>query len=264
MMGAFQDEVPFEDEEKPGHGVCLSSYYLQETEVTIGEFSRFCKNNGLEDDPATRDFYDQWKSLASWKNVMRKEKFSDHPAAGISHKMAEKYARSVGGELPSEAQWEFAARSRGKPQRYVWGDERDGRSRKANVCNPDDGSNEVKDSYPEDRTEQGVWGLTGNVREWCRDPWLCYSPRVTECDPVAKAKEGGQPIRYAIRGGSYATPPETARATWRSDVHDAYPYKATDDVAFPDVGFRLVVEVLICEPKPSAKRDSTASLEAGR
>ena len=39
---------------------------------------------------------------------------------GISHALAEDYARSVGGNLPTEAQWEFAARSRGLPMRYVW------------------------------------------------------------------------------------------------------------------------------------------------
>src|SRR5262249_28878168 len=154
--------------------------------------------------------YYQWESLASWKNVTKTERLLDHPATGISHKMAEKYARSIGGELSSEAQWEFAARSGGKPQLYVWGNDSAGRS-KVNVCNPDDGSNEVKDFYPEDRTEQGVLGLTGNVREWCRDAWRYYPSMVPECDPVARSRDGDQPVRYVIRGGSYATDKTTAR-----------------------------------------------------
>jgi formylglycine-generating enzyme required for sulfatase activity len=84
--------------------------------------------------------------------------------------------------------------------------------------------------------------MTGNVREWCRDVWRRYRSQVPEPDPVEKPEEGEKPL-YVIRGGSFATPTETARVTWRAHS-EGMEYRAPDDKAFVDVGFRVVLEVL--------------------
>ena len=70
----------------------------------------------------------------------------------------------------------------------------------------------------DDRTEQGVLDLAGNVREWCRDVWKIYPQVEPGQDPVQDpASDDANPF-YVIRGGSYDTPRETARTTWRPDL----------------------------------------------
>jgi serine/threonine protein kinase len=265
IMGAFSKGL-FDDAEKPGHPVCLSSYYIQDSEVTIHQFDRFCKSSFKPDDPEVQAFYDRWKALMGTRfNAL--EKLRDHPATAVTFKMASRYAGSHGGELPSEAQWEFAARSRGKPRFFVWGDDESGllpSSRKANIYQSENvWPVEVK-SWPEDKTEQGVYDMTGNVREWCRDAWDSYRSVVHECDPVTSPNVWGkQPPYYVIRGGSFDTPREMGRVTWRQD-DSGFEYKARDNCPFEDVGFRMVLELLICEPEPGSKPDSGASPEARR
>ncbi len=56
-----------------------------------------------------------------------------YPAVGIPHELAERYARWVGGRLPTEAQWEYAARSLGKNYLFVWGNERALKLKNANI-----------------------------------------------------------------------------------------------------------------------------------
>jgi eukaryotic-like serine/threonine-protein kinase len=260
-MGAFDDQYPFDDAEKPGHQVTLSSYYMQEYEVTIDEFSRFCQDTHLGDSLGqAKSFYRELNKLKDDREVP-KSLISEYPATGVTHRLAEQYAQQVGGELPSEAQWEFAARSRGEPQLYVWGNDRkgavEGPDQKANVNNANGQLAAVRSTWSTDRTNQGIYGMTGNAREWCRDDWQSYPHSVPERDPVQKPKEGKDP-QYVIRGGSFMTPTETARVTWRGDCAQcAYKAKADDD--FEDVGFRVVLEVLACPAPPSSGGKVAAS-----
>src|SRR5262249_4627288 len=128
-----------------------------------------------------------------------------HPAVGIPHTLAEDFARWAVGALPTEAQWEFAARSRGKPFPFVWGTER-GKGSLANLNNAGDPSRDVPTSevrvYIKARTEQGICDLAGNVREWCRDRWGLYEvSSVATRDPQGP-REGTQ---FVVRGGSFST-----------------------------------------------------------
>ena len=174
VMGAFDKNIKeFLGEEKPGHIVRLSDFYLQETEVTFGEFDRFCQETkrGRNDAELKDGFYFAWDALHM---KMSEDELRKHPVVGVPRKLAELYAHHVGGELPSEAQWEFAARSRGKNQLHVWADRP-----VAQECERSPGHRLGIETRPvgnstDDRTEQGVLDLAGNVREWCRDVWKVY------------------------------------------------------------------------------------------
>ncbi len=245
-MGAFDERIKdFSPDDKPGHRVRLSSFYMQQTEVTINEFERFCEETarGRNDADLKDGFYYAWDTL---RMKMSEDELRKHPAVGVTRKLAEVYTHHVGGELPSEAQWEFAARSRGKNQLYVWGD--DQLPKNANVHQAIVVGIETLPVglSTDDRTEQGVLDLAGNVREWCRDVWRVYPQVEPGPDPVqVPASDDANPL-FAIRGGSYNTPPETARATWRSNLGGAesLEYKAKGDYSEKDLGFRVVLEIL--------------------
>ena len=257
-MGAWESNtIQFDPLEKPRHRRTLSSYYMQETEVTNQQFEIFISNTFRNRaSPELADFY-----LATDRLKKRMaEDWKGCPAVGISHRLAEEYAHKVGGELPSEGQWEFAARSRGNKRLYVWSkDENDqeglsARDRRAHVDDPLGGDlnplpvETIKRTYG-DRTDQFVYDLAGNVREWCRDVWQRYQEGVPWLDYVEPIPAGEKHPRYVIRGGSFDTPPYTARVSWRASINGVS-YQIADDDPLPlDVGFRVVLEVVECRPK---------------
>jgi eukaryotic-like serine/threonine-protein kinase len=246
VMGAFDEGIKvFDSMEKPGHRVRLSSFYMQETEVTFNEFERFCQETarGRNDAELKDGFFHAWDTL---RMKMTEDELRKYPAVGVTRKLAEAYAHHVSGELPLEAQWEFAARSRGKNQLYVWSDNqlpKNANVHKAIVVGIE--SQPVGFST-DDRTEQGVLDLAGNVREWCRDVWKIYPQVEPGPDPVQVPTSGDANPLFVIRGASYNTPPETARSTWRSDLPGAesLEYKARSDFYDFDLGFRVVLEIL--------------------
>jgi serine/threonine-protein kinase len=250
VMGNFnalrkdKEPVTFDRDEGPAHQVTLPSFYLQETEVSIGEFELFCADTTrkrIEFD--VKPFFDEWNRFAQARREKR-ESLRGYPATGVSRRMAEEYARWIGGDLPTEAQWEFAARSGGKPRRYGWGDDPESVVETANVSSPEAGPFPVDSDNNKDKTEQGIYNMAGNVREWCRDAWGIYSSK-PEVNPARLPAEGQVDPYYVIRGGSYETPTETARATWRSEQGTQHaPYIMKADGHQKDLGFRVVVDVM--------------------
>jgi serine/threonine-protein kinase len=234
-------------EDRPAHPVVLSGYYLQETEVTNGEMEAYFQARHV----LVKDRPPRWREAVE-ELVKKGVEPKRHPAVGIPHKVAEDFARWAGGALPTEAQWEFAARSRGKPFPFVWGTEP--RSRQlANLNTLGDPGRDVPTSevriHTKDRTEQGVFDLAGNVREWCRDRWGVYEPSsVAQRDPQGP-REGSQ---YVVRGGSFSTYLDVIRTTSpRRPKDDEDGSKTAEQVAengsADDLGFRIVIE---WPPKP--------------
>jgi serine/threonine protein kinase/formylglycine-generating enzyme required for sulfatase activity len=244
VMGAFDESIKdFYSEEKPGHRVGLSSFYIQQTETTFGEFEDFCKETARDRNHADlKDGYSYaWATLLM---KMSEDELRRHPAVGVTRKLAEVYAHHVGGDLPTEAQWEFAARSRGKHQLYVWGNN----LQFPNLVNIKKPVVVGIETLPvglstDDHTEQGVLDLAGNVREWCRDVWKVYPQVEPDRDPVQGSASEDENSFFVIRGGSYDTDRETARTTWRADV-PGKAYRAKNDYYELDLGFRVVLEVL--------------------
>jgi formylglycine-generating enzyme required for sulfatase activity len=176
------------------------------------------------------------------------------PVTGVTWLQARAFARWAGRRLPSEAEWERAARGEVTDARFPWGDGR--RRGLANVWqDPRFGATPAVAavaSYP--ATGFGLWDMAGNVWEWCQDR---YQPRFSDASLTGGAARSG--LGRVVRGGSWRRAIDMARVSTRS-WYDA-------DYAADDVGFRCVVstdrDVLVDELVRTAGRAFPNGVAAG-
>lgn len=157
----------------------VTDFYLDRTEVTNEQYKKF-----LDVNPG-------YAAPLSWQREGGAQSFpggeSKFPVTGVSWEDAVAYAKWAGKRLPTEREWEYAARSRGKYLRYPWGD--DWLDSAANALGLRAGPAGI-DSFKDDRSEQGVLGLVGNVSEWVGDRCLRYDnqapldPKCPDCRVV--------------------------------------------------------------------------------
>jgi serine/threonine-protein kinase len=214
--------APTDDHPPPPREVEVGPFYLQKTEVTNGAFRAFLNDTGVTHPEPWEGPLRALVAELRASGVKEAEAEADrHPAVGVSHDLAESYARWAGGRLPTGAEWEYAARSLGEPNRvYVWGEgPRPGPDTdfaQLDAITRGGPPTRTVGSFPRDRTEQGIDDLTGNVREWTSDP-------------------GTEPDTFLVRGGSWSS--DSARfATTASE-----PVAASDRST--DLGFRLALDV---------------------
>jgi formylglycine-generating enzyme required for sulfatase activity len=155
----------------------------------------------------------------------------------VDWNQATAYCEWLGGRLPSEAEWEYAARSGGVVTNYPWGDEEascDYAVMNDEFPNTDStfwgcytGNTFPVCSKPTGNTEHGLCDMSGNIMEWNADD----HHNTYEGAPTDGSAWIGPPSTKVIRGGSYYSGSDAARTTWRSaSVYDGY--------AMPMVGFR--------------------------
>lgn len=195
--------------ERPQHKVYLDAYSIGRNEVTNEEYERFVKSTDYVAEG-------KWREHAG----PGKEK---HPVVCVTWNDAMAYCRWAGGSLPTEAQWEKAARGTGG-RIYPWGNSWD-----ASRCNNKGKGTTAAGSCPEGASPYGVQDMAGNVWEWCFD-W--YDEGYYGSSP-SKNPEGGKSGEYrSIRGSS-----------WRYANADlfrcAYRLRIAPDHWFDSLGFRL-------------------------
>jgi formylglycine-generating enzyme required for sulfatase activity len=220
--------------EVPRHTVSLDRFYIDRYEVTNAQFLAF-----LEAQPQWRpdripDRYHNGDYLAHWQGAAYPPGQADHPVVYVSWYAAMAYARWAGKRLPTEAEWEYAARGGLGDVEFAWGSEPPDPSR-ANYAGSELGDTTPAGSYP--ANGYGLYDMAGNVWEYCLDEWQeGYYAHSPERNPVA----GGSlypgdtflqiSTRRAIRGGSWGGAPVNLRVAYR----DSHP----PDGAGPHVGFR--------------------------
>lgn len=169
----------------PAVNIEISAFYIDATEVTVGRLNRFRGAVGAKISPPLNETAGEAK-----------------PALGVLWSDAREYAHWSGRELPTEAEWERAARGP-HSWRTPWGDGRDIWERPRSPRQIDD----VK-SFRHDRSPFGVFDMAGNAREWCADH---FSPRAhaeIEAVPFAKRldwpgpKLPAKPNQRVVKGGS--------------------------------------------------------------
>jgi formylglycine-generating enzyme required for sulfatase activity len=227
-MGAAEDDPTALLQEKPRRRVTVSPFYLDQFEVTNAQMLHFLNTHGNWCG-GTREHKDECVLVASG-NVVVKEKNGTfflrpegHPTAPFTyafHAGAEAYCAWVGKRLPTEAEWEFAARhdpKTGADLRYPWGDEFRPNHAACDEAACADGFDETKDAigaaiyvYAPVGTFDGThgrgdgsspWGvhdLAGNGDEMMADFYIEPYPACGECvDPVVNQPAGGSPQHVA-------------------------------------------------------------------
>jgi iron(II)-dependent oxidoreductase len=186
--GEFTMGAPDKGSASPPHTVRISAFYLDRHEVTNAQYEAFCRAT----DRKLPEFWgmDRYHSGPQWPN---------HPVIGVSWRDARDYAHWAGKRLPSEAEFEYAARG-GTTTEFYWGDEVD--AAMTNYAKSDHQAPVMVESYP-----PNPWGLhdmSGNVAEWVIDRYSgTYYAESTAENPLGPA-EGRFRV---IRGGGWHTGP---------------------------------------------------------
>jgi len=204
LMGSSDADGKAGADEKPAHSVTLDGFWIDRTEVTNGQFVRFL--NAVEgyqgrcggQDCAESKVEDQDSHILSQEGRYVVESgFGDHPATEVTWYGAQAYCQWAGARLPTEAEWEKAARGT-DGRLYPWGNEPADCS-KAQYADCS-GVTVPVGSRPAGAGAYGALDMAGNVWEWVSD-W--YDPAYYANSP-AQNPLGGEPDRYkAFRGGSW-------------------------------------------------------------
>lgn len=220
-------------EETPRHKVKLDSFYLDKYEVTNADFKTFLdKNPAWQKDKIPAEFHNG-KYLQDWNGTEFPKGKENYPVVFVTWYSAVAFCQANSKRLPTEAEWEYAARGGLKNKIFPWGDEMPDKMR-VNFSESDlKGATKVG-SYP--ANGYGLFDIAGNVWEFLADEWQLY-PSITEIqvNPVA----GGDfflndsyrqiKTRRALRGGSYGGGSVNFLVTYR-DSH--LPTNAGDHVGF--------------------------------
>lgn len=186
---------------KPEHRVELSEYWIGKYPVTNAQYRHFVEATGH-------------REARYWDDKELNQ--PTQPVVGVSWAAARAYCAWAGLELPSEAEWEAAARGTdGKP--YPWGKKAPSDSL-ANYDGRKTGTTPVG-AFPDGAGPYGTLDQAGNVWEWCVDAWdeQAYRDRDGERDPVVTPEdEGGEAAGRVARGGSWQVPSRYLLAAVRS------------------------------------------------
>ena len=213
------DEGGFD--EKPQHEVVLDAFWIMQTEVTNEQYE-----SCVAADVCSPPFHPDWGSDEFWAL------YDLHPVTQVTWEQAVAYAEWAGGRLPTEAEWEKAARGT-DGRRYPWGDA----TPNAQRLNFNDaiGDTQPVGSYPAGASPYGALDMAGNVWEWVADwygeSYYAVSPRENPTGPA----EGE---RRVLRGGAYNSILYNVGACFRegaviTDRGDTYGFRVVRDAA-PD------------------------------
>jgi formylglycine-generating enzyme required for sulfatase activity len=237
LMGAGASDPDAGDNERPAHPVTVDAFCLDVTEVTVASYRRCTKEPRsavtCPPAPTTAESKGSAKGfdLKLWSlfcNADRADR-NDHPINCVDWRTAATYCAWAGGALPTEAQWEYAARGK-EARTYPWGNEPVPGPTLLNACGSecrdlgkihgqswgvmyedDDGAGATAKvaSYPKGATPEGLVDLAGNVWEWVADANAGYRLPPTDSARI-------KPSWRVLRGGGWHhDSPHVARATFR-------------------------------------------------
>jgi formylglycine-generating enzyme required for sulfatase activity len=217
--------------ETPDHVVYLDSFYIDQYEVSNAAYQDCVASSRCQPPESTKS--------ATHSSYYGNPAYDNYPVINVTWEMARNYCSWRGARLPTEAEWEQAARGPAGFQ-YPWGDSFEGQY--ANFCdancpydpivdfpprypNPnfEDGFGDVApvDAYPDGVSAYQIYNLAGNVREWVWD-WYDYefysrSPENNPTGPSQSKPILGGPVR-SVRGGSWSDQGYILRATNRDSM----------------------------------------------
>ena len=232
-------------DEKPSHTVYLTAYYIDKCEVTNRQFEKFVEATDYETNAEKNGgawVWDEYRVVegAGWRDPKGNgddiEDLLDHPVVQVSYFDAQAYVRWAGKRLPTEAEWEKAARGVAN-QNYPWGD-----AWEANNCNSREQglySTTPVAKYEDGKSSYGCYDLAGNAAEWCAD-W--YKKDYYANSPAKDPNGSMLGTYHVIRGGSWMDDQKKVRGAARQ----AGTYLADQTGCWSNaIGFRCVKEIKI-------------------
>ncbi len=222
MMGSDRGNK----DEKPSHVVVLGPFYMDTFEVTQAEFEEVMGFNPsiFISGTFTGGYLKDGESSEDYAKYMG----DNRPVERVSWHEAKDYCQSLGKRLPTEAEWEYAARA-GSTTKYYWGDTMDV-AYAWSARNARSRSHLVGQKKP---NAFGLYDMAGNVMEWVAD-W--YDKIYYSTSPATNPKGPATGNRKALRGGSWYAHPNYSRSADRV---------ANDPtLKYPDIGFRCVLAPL--------------------
>lgn len=221
MMGAPEDDKEARSTEKPQHQVTLDSYYIAEFEVTQSQWEKVMGTTIYRHIDKTDGFYTFGIGntypmyYVSWKD-----------ANAFCKKLSTLTGRTY--KLPSEAQWEFAARGGNKSRGYKYSGSNSIGEVTWYDSNSDSSTHPVgSKNYP---NELGISDMSGNVSEWCSDHFSMYSSN-SQINPTVPSSGDILGDYLIARGGSYAQWADNCRV---------YSRHLGGKSKYDDIGFRVV------------------------
>ncbi|MGH2581266.1 MAG: formylglycine-generating enzyme family protein [Anaerolineales bacterium] len=247
--------------EGPEHLVWVNSFWIDKYEVTNAQYA-LCVNKGACDPPRMLDGAQALLAVEPFigRDYYTNPEYADYPVVYVDFYAARDYCAWAGRRMPTEAEWEKAARGT-DGRRYAWGDDPVA-NEKANFCDgncPKEVANPSYDdgymvtapvgSYPAGASPFGALDMAGNVWEWVDTIPMFYpydpndgreepDTRIGSCYPPAPCAEGETPFgdgpERVIRGGTWQNGPWWLRATVR--------YKLVPGYAHWSTGFRCAAD----------------------
>jgi eukaryotic-like serine/threonine-protein kinase len=216
--------------ETPAHTVWLDAFWIDQTEVSNGMYA-MCVQAGACREP-------QQTSSFTRSDYYGNLQYDNYPVIAVLWEDANAYCAWAGRRLPTEAEWEKAARGT-DGRLYPWGNEFD--AARANFCDQqcprsfgiksmNDGNADTAgvDSYPEGASPYGALNMSGNVWEWVND-W--YGADYYSQSPSRNPQGPATGAVHDLRGGSWGDLDYQLRVTWRAE------FKVAPEL-YPFFGFR--------------------------
>ena len=208
----------------PTHTVDLSDYHIDVFEVTHGQWMKFTVESDYSPKGNWRQFYSIGKE--------------DFPVTNVTWEDAKAYCEWAGGRLPTEQEWEKAARG-AEGLRYPWGDVWDATQ---SNCSEMGYRNTIEvGQIDADKSGYGLYDVMGNAQEWTSDKLAPYPD-----SPVRRNKAFRQGF-IAIRGGSYALKGRSmglySRTGYKSDVQYGIGFRCAKDAEQEDLELEAAEEV---------------------
>ena len=215
-MGAAIDNAAANEDEKPARTVYTDGFWIMRTEVSNRQYAVCVERGNCV--PPTSSRWDQ-------------EQFAHKPVTDVTWQQANTYAQSIGGRLPTEAEWEKACR--GPDARiYPWGNDEPAPGLANYWVNKGLGTWADVGTYPEGANAYGLVDMAGNAWEWTAD-W--YRPEYDDSAPDENPTERESGEFRTARGGSFSNfKVDGVRCTVRLPS-EPEPFRS-------DIGFRVIIQ----------------------
>ena len=210
------------NDERPQHKVHLDAFYIDKYEVTNAQYE-VCVDAGSCNPPISN-------SSSSRVSCYGNPAYDGYPVIHVSWHDADAYCRWAGGRLPTEAEWEKAARGT-DGRKFPWGDRWD--ASKVNSWEAGPGDTTAVGSYLAGVSPYGALDMAGNVWEWCQD-W--YDEDYYAHSPQRNPQGHDSGTHRVLRGGSWLS------LEW--DVRGAVRFRGAPDLRDHNLGFRCVSPAL--------------------